>query len=235
MLDAKNKFREGFIMTKRPFRFAEMRNPIQAFTILWAYSEQPKIRLELTEVAREKIEEIEFATNPHGFFSSEHRQEWMMKEMDRITNNPKSYDQVYLGEIVQTFVDGQLIRLYPDEYTVVTSDKLTEIMQEEGYHAVCTKGLFEIEDFRNKTHYLQSRGIPSHIANKWASMSYKELVYYKPYYELLNMFCREHEIYADEFYDTIEGIPMQEQLEREREALKAFSERPYPHNFLQKS
>jgi len=53
MLDAKKKFREGFIMTKRPFKFANMKNPIQAFTVVWAYSEQPQIRPELTQTARE--------------------------------------------------------------------------------------------------------------------------------------------------------------------------------------
>lgn len=232
MLDAKNKFREGFIMTKRPFKFANMKNPIQAFTIMWAYSEQPQIRPELTQTAREKLEEIEFATNPHGFFSKTQREEWMENEMKKIIENPKSYDQIYLGDVVQTYIDGELIRLYPDEYTIVDADKLAEIMEEEGYHAVCTRGLLDVADFRDKTHYLQSRGVPAHIANKWASMSYKELVYYKPYYELLTMFCRDHEIYADEFYDRIEGIPMKEQIQMEKEALQAFSERPYPNNFL---
>lgn len=232
MLDAKKKFREGFIMTKRPFKFANMKNPIQAFTIVWAYSEQPQIHPELTKTAREKLDEIEFATNPIGFFSAVQREEWIQKEIDKVLRNQKNYDPVYLGEIVQTFIDGELIRLYPDEYTIVDADKLAEIMEEEGYHAVCTKGLLDIADFRDKTHYLQSRAIPAHIANKWASMGFKELVYYKPYYELLKMFCRDHEIYADEFYDRVEGIPMEEQVQREMEALEAFHERPYPNNFL---
>jgi len=234
MLDAKNKFREGFIMIKRPFKFANMNNPIQAFTIVWAYSEQPQIRPELTETAKEKIEEIDNTTSGIGFFNSAQKEDWIEREIAKVVDSPSSYNQIYMGDIVQTYIDGELIRLYPDEYSMVDADKLSEIMCEEGYHAVCSRGLLEVKDFRDKSHYLQSRGVPAHIANKWASMSYKELVYYKPYYELLTMFCRDHEIYADEFYDRVEGIPMQDQLEREREALEEYRKHPIPSNFLQR-
>lgn len=33
MINAKNKFRERFIMLQRPFVFAELENPLQKFTI----------------------------------------------------------------------------------------------------------------------------------------------------------------------------------------------------------
>jgi hypothetical protein len=42
-------------------------------------------------------------------------------------------------------------------------------------------------------------------------MGFKELVYYKPYYEMLTMFCRDYEIYPDTFYEEVEGIPLSEQ------------------------
>ncbi len=232
MLDARSNFREGFIMTKRPFKFANMNNPIQAFTIVWAYSERPQIRPELTKTAIEKIEEIEFATNPIGFWNAKDREDWMEREIKGVVDNPKSYDPIYLGDIVQTYIDGELIRLYPEEYSIITEEKLAEIMQEEGYHAVFTEGLIGIKDFRDKLHYLKSRGVDSHTASKWAALSFKSLVYFKPYYELLTLFCRDHEIYADEFYDRVEGIPMEEQRAREERALAQFNKRPYPSNFL---
>jgi hypothetical protein len=212
MIDAKNKFREGFIITLRPFSFENLNNPIQKFTILWAYSEQPKTVKELTETAKEEVDLILNNTYGPRFFTQKEKEEYIEEQINKVYTNPKNWDEQYKGEIVQTYIDGQLIRLYPSEYNIVSKDKLTEIMSEEGYHAVCAKGLYEIKDFRDKTHYLQSRGIPRHIANKWASMSFKEMVYYKPYYELLTMFCRDYEIYSDSFYEKIEGIKIKDQI-----------------------
>jgi hypothetical protein len=212
MIDAKNKFREGFIITLRPFDFLELKNPIQKFTILWAYSEQPKTIKELTETAKEEIDLI--VNNVYGprFFTREEKDEYIEQQINKVYGDSKNWNECYKGEIVQTYIDGQLIRLYPDEYNIVSKDKLTEIMSEEGYHAVCSRGLYEIKDFRDKTHYLQSRGVSKHIANKWASMGFKEMVYYKPYYELLTMFCRDYEIYSDSFYEKVEGIKVEDQI-----------------------
>lgn len=36
------------------------------------------------------------------------------------------------------------------------------------------------------------------------------LVYYKPYYELLKIYCRSNEIYPDPFYIEVEGIDIKE-------------------------
>lgn len=215
MINAKDKFREGFIMIMRPFSFVELRNPIQAFTIVWAYSERPVTRKELTETAKEKMDLVYNESIPIGFFTKKDKEEYINKEIERISNDNKSWNEKYVGDVVQTYIDGQLIRLYPDEYNIISKEKLAEIMEEEGYHAVCSRGLYELKDFRDKTHYLQSRGVSENIANKWASMSFKELVYYKPYYELLEMFCRDYEIYPDEFYQEIEGISMEEQKKKD--------------------
>lgn len=215
MINAKDKFREGFVMVMRPFQFTELRNPIQKFTIIWAYAEQPKIVRELTETAKEEVDLIENQSHGPRFFTSKDKEEYIQREIERVYANPKSWNENYKGEIVQTYIDGQLIRLYPDEYNIVSKEKLQEIMEEEGYHAVCSRGLYELKDFRDKAHYLKSRGVPKHIANKWASMSFKELVYYKPYYELLTMFCRDYEIYTDTFYEEVEGIKLADQVSHE--------------------
>jgi len=198
-------------MIMRPFSFVELRNPIQKFTIVWAYSEQPVIRKELTETAKEEMDLVFNESKPIGFFRKEDKEEYINREIEKIEADSKSWNENYVGDVVQTYIDGQLIRLYPDEYKIISKEKLTEIMEEEGYHAVCSVGLYGLKDFRDKTHYLQSRGVSENIANKWASMGFKELVYYKPYYELLQLFCRDYEIYPDEFYRDIEGISMREQ------------------------
>jgi hypothetical protein len=215
MINAKDKFREGFIMIMRPFQFEELRNPIQKFTIVWAYAEQPKIVKELTQTAKDEIDLIENSSYGPRFFTSKEKSDYIDSQMEKVYANPKSWNENYKGEVVQTYIDGQLVRLYPDEYNIVSKEKLQEIMEEEGYHAVCSRGLFELKDFRDQSHYLRSRGVPKHIANKWASMSFKELVYYKPYYELLTMFCRDYEIYADTFYEEVEGILLADQRTKE--------------------
>lgn len=51
---AKDRFRQGFIMLKRPFDFHELKNPLQQFTILWTYSEKPVEKEVLTIKRRVK-------------------------------------------------------------------------------------------------------------------------------------------------------------------------------------
>ncbi len=218
MINAKDKFREGFIMLQRPFDFAELKSPLQKFTILWAYSEQPVIKKYLTDKAKEEIDLIENSTNPIGFWKSEDRDKYIQKKIENILESNVAYEPLYEGEIVQAYVEGQLCRFYPDEYTIVSKEKLNEIMLEEGYHVVCDNSLFEIKDFKDKKHYLQSRGVSERVARKWASLSYGNLVMYKPYYELLEMFCRPYEIISnDSFYEEVEGVDFTELNEVQKE------------------
>lgn len=214
MIDARKRFKEGFIMLNRPFSFAELKTPLQKFTIVWAYSEKPKEHQAITDLGKEKAEEVEHSTSRIGFFKPADREEWIEKEIEKIYKDPKYNETIYEGEMVQTYIEGRLCRFYPDEYTIVSQEKLTDIMSEEGYHTILDPAINKLSDFRTKKHYLQSRGISEHIANKWASLSYKELVIYKPYYELLKMFCRSNEVYGDDkFYDEVEGITFEEQKE----------------------
>lgn len=209
MINAKDKFREGFIMLLRPFDFAELKNPLQKLTILWAYSEQPVLRDVLKPQAREKIDEICERPNM-SFLRKEDREEWINDQIKKICDNPSSHEKLYEGEIVQTYVDGQLCRFYPDEYKILTKERLAEIMEEEGYHVILGD-VKSLKDFNDKSHYLQSRGVSKNIADKWASLSFHSLVMYKPYFELLKIFCRWNEVYPDKFYEEVEGISIDEQ------------------------
>jgi len=218
MINAKDKFREGFIMLQRPFDFIELKSPLQKFTILWAYSEQPVTKVVLNSDGKEELDLIENSSNPLGFWNQEDKEKYLQKEIDYIYSHKKYLETLYEGEIVQAYVEGQLCRFYPDEYTIVSKEKLNEIMLEEGYHVVCDNSLFEIKDFKDKKHYLQSRGVSERVARKWASLSYGNLVMYKPYYELLEMFCRPYEIISnDSFYEEVEGVDFTELNEVQKE------------------
>ncbi len=205
MIDAKNKFREGYILINRPFQFKEMECPVQKNTIVWAYSEKPVIESNLTEEAKEEVLLIS-DTSGIGFMTGEHKQEYIAKEIESIYNNPKNYNHLHVGDIVQSTIDGVVCRFYPDEYEILSEEALTELLEEEGYHTICTQGLYRIKDFLDKAHYLRSRGVSKATAEKWASIGFKDQVYYKPYFGLLKMFCRPNEIYPDLFYKEVEGI-----------------------------
>jgi hypothetical protein len=212
IIDAKNKFREGFIMLLRPFQFAEMQNPIQKLTIVYAYAEQALFEDRLTGKALKEIKDLE---NHSPMFCrdryiSESVEEYQDRILTKIYNSPTNHEKVYKGEIVQAVVDGQTCRFYPEEYNLINQEHLQEIMAEEGYHAIVASGLDKIKAYADALHYLRSRGLSEAIAKKWASLPFKDLVYFKPYYELLEMFCRDYEIYPDNFYREVEGVVFQE-------------------------
>lgn len=203
-LKAKDRFREGWIMLTRPFNFAELKNPLQKLTILYVYSEQPIKQKVLSDKALNEIDNIKNQSTMFiGFDSAE---DYINKQINFVYKRNDSYEELYKGEIVQTLIEENLCRFYPDEYTILSKEKLCNIMQEEGYHTLISDSLKNIKEFKDRTHYLKSRGINVKIAEKWASLSYKDLVIYKPYYELLDMFCRPYEIYKDKFYEEIENI-----------------------------
>lgn len=199
-LNAKTKFREGYIMTLRPFEFSGLKNPIQKLSIFWAYTERSLFKTQLTPENQEKAEELYHT--PISSFTKQYVQE----ALDKLYNTSSNYEELHIGDIVQIEIDNQLVRLYPDEYQILSRESIQEAIEEDGYHTICDKRLFEIKDFTDKYFYLTSRGVTKSIALKWASLGYKDLVYYKPCYELLKMFCRDSEIFPDKFYEEVEGI-----------------------------
>ena len=46
-MNAKFKFREGWIMLNRPFKFGELKQPLQKMTVLYAFSEKPILEMTL--------------------------------------------------------------------------------------------------------------------------------------------------------------------------------------------
>lgn len=193
---AKDKFREGWIMTQRPFDFGDLKDyPIQKFTLFYAYSQESLFNQVLSEETYKEIDTIENDVGRLTFRFEETREKVKEELIERLLDSPKSYNRVYQGDIVQIRYYGHYISLYPDEYKIISDERLFEILQEDGYHALLNNSLKNLKDFKDKTHYLQSRGVSKHVSDKWASQTYKDLVYYKPYRELLEMFCRENHIY----------------------------------------
>jgi hypothetical protein len=230
MIDARKKFKEGFIMLNRGFQFAELKYPLQKFTILWAYSEQPVIERSLSKEAIEEIETIQNTSSPFGFWTSTDRDDFLQKKIDNVLNAEKSYNKLHIGDIVQTYVDGALCRFFPNEYSIIDATKLFEIMQEDGYHTICSPALEKIPDFLKNVHYIKSRGVDDETARRWVTLGYKDLVIYKPYYQLLELFCRPMEIISnDEFYINKEGIDFTELNEIQKEIVDK------KHNDLVKS
>lgn len=216
-MEARDRFRQGFIMLKRPFDFHELKNPLQQFTILWAYSERPIEREVLNEAGKEKVEEI--TNRAKGPWSMRRTilggeaelDEYIAREVDVITSNKMYLTKEYEGQVVQAYVDGHMCRFYPDEYSIVGPDKLTEILAEDGYHAIISPGLEKQQEFIDKRHYLQSRGVSKRVAEKWASSSFGEMVIFKPYFELLRLFVRPQHIYTDDTYVELEDLSIDEQ------------------------
>lgn len=224
MINAKNKFKEGFIMLNRPFYFAKLKNPIQKLTIVYAYSEQSYFEKILSKKAKTAIDDLYNQCNfmNKERFINESIEEFKNRQLESIFESSSSYEELYKGDIVQVIIDNETCRFYPEEYTIMSKEKITEIMQEEGYHAIVSPGIEKIKGYQDSLHYLKSRGISERIAKKWAGLSFKEFIYFKPYYELLTMFCRPHEIYPDDFYREIEGIVFNElnvQKDKTRKAI----------------
>jgi hypothetical protein len=201
-MNAKSFFREGYVMLLRPFQFAELDVPLQKLTIAYAYVVEPLYKEYLTEDAKERIEFVEERNRFNKVFDSD----YLDREIESIIDSPSSYKKEQFGFKVQISINNIPIYLYPDEYNIISSERLTEILAEDGYHTICDAGLYTIKEYKDKYHYLLSRGVNKNIAKKWASIGFRDLVYYKPYYELLDCFCREHEIMPDPFYAEIEGI-----------------------------
>lgn len=195
MIKARDKFREGWILLLQPFQFVEMSFPIQKHTMVYAYAEKPTFRRELKKEALEKIDIINCEPAFAYLSTNKSVQEVKEKKIIEIMDDGKNYDQIYTGEIVQTEMDDVLLRFMPNEYKIISEDFLSEVLAGEGYHTIINKKLETIKEYRDRFHYMQSRGVVAATAKKWASIGYKDLVYYKPYGTLVDMYCRHAEIY----------------------------------------
>lgn len=210
-MEAKNRFKEGWIMLLRPFDFAELSEPLQKMTILYAYSEQPIINMELNEKGREELEDLNEAWDRKGKVGFHGSQMYAIRfgepeeqydaRMGRYLDDIfrlYSKQENYKGEIVQCYVEKQLCRFYPEEYNVISRETFEHLLtcDEQEYKIdVEDKKFFDLKSIKDRLFYIQSRGIGKNIAMKMSSKEAKDAVIFRPQEAILEMFCREHEIY----------------------------------------
>lgn len=210
MIDARNLFREGFIRIERPFDFAEMEEPIQKYTIVYAYAESLYKKKVLTRAAQDDIEfwySCSALALPKGI--DESIQEARAREVERITEYEGNYEEEVLGQILQANIDGVTFRLYPDEYTILTKEQVTDYMERPGWHVIPqVESTTNWKNFKDQVYFSRQRGISKADAVRWASLAFPGSVYYKPYFDLLDKFVRQEHIYVDTFYRRVEGIKM---------------------------
>ena len=208
-MKAKRKFREGWIMLLRPFTFAELSKPLQKMTVLYAYSEKPMLEMELNEVGAGMYKELlenygrpNSLTTRSTYCTRFGESQWeydkrISEATDHIFKNYATVE-VYKGELVQCYVEGEVCRFYPEEYSIIRPETLDHLLtcDEHEYQIEIEDGtIFTTQDMKNKIFYIRSRGIPKLKALKMNSKEAKDCVIFRPQQAILEMFCRENEIY----------------------------------------
>ena len=186
-MNAKNKFREGWIMLLRPFKFAELKKPLQKMTVLYAYSEKPLIDMELNEKG---VEQMNLVNEHYGktkslFHHHEHRQGEHETDTQYTTRMDKVIDTImrtyatqenYKGELVQCYVEGELCKFYPEEYSIIsreTFDHLLTCDEREYKIEIEDETFFKMKGVKDKIFYTQTRGISKSLATKMNSAEAK--------------------------------------------------------------
>ena len=208
-MNAKFKFREGWIMLNRPFKFGELKQPLQKMTVLYAFSEKPILEMTLNLEGQKEYKKLLDAYGHNNTLSNSSQyckyfkesQEEYENRIDAATNLIfKTYgtQEEYKGEIVQSIIEGEICRFYPDEYTVIKPETLDHLLtcdDQEYIAEINDNTIFTTQDMRNKIFYIRSRGIPNQKAVKMVSKEAKDCVIFRPQPALLEMFCRPNEIY----------------------------------------
>lgn len=208
-MDAKLKFREGWVMLNRPFKFAELSKPLQKMTVIYAYSEKPIIEMKLNKKGLELMKEYDenygkpMSLLGGSSFRKLHNESDDLYEarMERIHDyilRTFSTQENYKGEIVQCYVEGIPCRIYPDEYNIIskeTFDHLLTCDENEYQVEIENEIMFDTKEIKQKIFYLRNRGIGKEMAIKMNCAEMKDSVIFRPQQAVLDMFCREHEIY----------------------------------------
>lgn len=215
-INAKNNFREGWIMLLRPFDFEDMVT-LPKLTLVYAYMEQPIVVNELSEKGVEVIERI---SNPRAMCSLSSHYKKQITESDfeyheRINEiiriemeKRENFNIIHKGNILQTSIGGQLCRFYPDEYSVVDEELLNQAIEGEEFLMVANSTtLFNIKEFKDRVFYMKQRGINEKKAMQFASYGLKDNIYYIPHPETQKIYCRSNEVRnRKEFEEYINAV-----------------------------
>lgn len=228
-INAKNSFKEGWIMLHQPFEFGELSKPIQMKTVLYAYSERPLFDIELTPEGREILDHAAEVFNYASPFSGgaelvggyrwgkyigedqDKYEDRFVSQYDEITKQ-HCIVEVHKGNAVQCFIEKQTARFYPKEYSVLSRESFETVLNSDDYFfMVENEEAFNYKHIQDKVHYLKSRGVPKHLAERFSSAEMKDNVWFKPKPPILSMFARDHEIYLPDpdYTKYFEGYGME--------------------------
>jgi len=189
-MKVKQRFREGWIMLLRPFEFAELSKPLQKMTILYAYSEKPLIKMEITKKGQELLNEAyENIDKPFTPTTTPAQRKWRRafseKEGNTFYNKRVEYElealkkehttiEFYKGQVVQCDVEGTMCRFYPDEYNMIQQDTFDHVLTSDDYTMeIEGETAFGMPEVKEKIHYIRSRGISEKTAKRIASHNLK--------------------------------------------------------------
>lgn len=196
-------------MLTRPFQFAELSKPLQKMTILYAFSEKPIISMELDAKGIEKMKilnenygkALSLLSGDNTYRKRFGEDDAYEERMDGYINQilrEHSTQENYQGEIVQCYVEGEMCRFYPGEYNIIskeTFDHLLTCDDREYTIDVESEEIFNTKALKDRLFYIRSRGIPKNKAMKMNCGEARDAVIFRPGKAVLEMFCREHEIY----------------------------------------
>ena len=214
-IDAKNSFREGWVMLNRPFDFAEFDSALSKLTLVYVYTEQPIITKKVKDEVQKELDDIYdpgfYSEHKRGAFESvEDYESRIAGTLKLIYDKKDNYDYTHEGNIVQCVIHGETCRFYPDEYNIIQDDTLKMAIEEDSYKMIVDNpNVFELSEIKQRIFYMRQRGINPKTALKYASFGLKDAIYYIPHPELSKLYCNRNEMrYVpeyEEYYDDVYG------------------------------
>ena len=203
MINAKNRFKEGWVMLNRPFSFGDIEGTgkvFQKLTIFYAHSERPMLHTVTSEKGIKLINKaIKEANQRKRLTLSDEQRNGIDDQLDEQIEIIKDENRVeeYKGEIIQFPYYDKVIRFFPDEYKVIGMDTLEAVIGDEDSYEVelLDRNKMELPVLKNSIFYLKSRGISNDQAIRMCTHLLTDGVILRPKRSILEMLCREEEIY----------------------------------------
>lgn len=192
MINAKNKFKEGYIMLLRPFDFANLDRPLQQFTILYAYAEQPKFSYKIDPRVNEEFKDIKYRVR---FRLGDDKEEYLSERYEELLRKYPD-KKTYEGEVVQSIVDGELCKFFPDEYSIIDKQKFSEVIYDDIAYKLDIQDETIYHHVKDQIYYAQTRGISKDMATRIASFNVHDAVILRPTIHLLDEFLHQNRIFC---------------------------------------
>lgn len=208
-MNVKDRFVEGWVMLLRPFSFVELKEPLQKMTILYAFSDEPVYETELTSEGRAIMSYIHGQIGKPFGLSTEANNIWRRGSGEK---NDDLYDyridrqleievrkhqeKRYIGQKIIVMINGVECKFFPEEYNTISKETLEYLPSAEEYEIeVLNKNGLADKVISDRLYYIRTRGISEKDALRMIAPGLKDSAIFRPTSDLLNHFCRPHEIY----------------------------------------